>query len=61
MTSKQAAPAGSAKSSEAERTDPNAACEAMGTYGMKVTECQISLQWLSAVMVGVSVFAHVHN
>lgn len=45
----------SAEITEAERNDPNAAWEATITKGMKETESEMFLQWISIVMIGVAV------
>lgn len=44
-----------AEITEAERNDPNAAWEATITKGMKETESEMFLQWISIVMIGVAV------
>ncbi|KAI7778197.1 hypothetical protein LA080_002544 [Diaporthe eres] len=41
-----------AEITEAERNDPNAAWEATITKGMKETESEMFLQWISIIMIG---------
>lgn len=61
MAGKRTKSASSAEISEAERTDPNAAWEATVTQGMKGTERQMVLQWLSVAMVVVAVLAYIYT
>lgn len=44
-----------AEITEAERNDPNAAWEATITKGMKETESEMFLQWISIIMIGAAV------
>ncbi|KAH8763288.1 hypothetical protein F5883DRAFT_716257 [Diaporthe sp. PMI_573] len=44
-----------AEITEEERNDPNAAWEATITKGMKETESEMFLQWISIIMIGVAV------
>lgn len=53
---KTARVASGAEMTEAERTDPNAAWEATVTEGMKETEHQMMIQWVSIVMIGLAVY-----
>ena len=48
--------ASTAEMTEAERNDPNAAWEASVTEGMKETEHQMMIQWVSIVMIGIAVY-----
>lgn len=61
MARKATKTASSAEISEAERTDPNAAWEATVTQGMKETESQMVLQWVSVLMVGVAVYGYLYT
>lgn len=50
-----------AEMTEAERTDPNAAWEATVTKGMKETENEMILQWVSIVMIGIAVYGYFYS
>lgn len=60
MAGNKVKPASSAEISDAERTDPNAAWEATVTEGMKETESQMVLQWLSVVIVGAAIAGYLY-
>jgi hypothetical protein len=49
-----------AEITEAERTDPNAAWEATITKGMKETESEMLLQWISIIMIGLAVAGYMY-
>lgn len=60
-----AAPQNKSKSSaeitEEERASPDAAWEATVTKGMKETENEMILQWISIVMIGIAVFGYLYT
>lgn len=47
-----------AEMTEAERTAPDAAWEATVTKGMKETENEMMLQWVSIVIIGLAVYGY---
>lgn len=49
-----------AEMTEAERNAPGAAWEATVTKGMKETESEMVLQWLSVIVIGVAVAGYVY-
>lgn len=50
----------SAEITEAEKSSPDAAWEATVTKGMKETEGEMILQWLSILMIGLAVFGYMY-
>lgn len=50
----------SAEMTEAERNAPGAAWEATVTKGMKETESEMFLQWLSIIMIGLAVAGYLY-
>lgn len=49
-----------AEMTEEERNAPGAAWEATVTKGMKETESEMFLQWLSIIMIGVAVAGYLY-
>lgn len=52
--------ASSAEITEAEKSSPDAAWEATVTKGMKETESEMVLQWISILMIGLGVFGYIY-
>lgn len=50
----------SAEITEAEKSSPDAAWEATVTKGMKETESEMILQWISVLMIGLAVFGYLY-
>lgn len=46
---------------EAERSAPGAAWEATVTKGMKETENEMILQWVSIVMIGIAIYGYFYT
>lgn len=61
MAGNKIKPTSSAEITAAERADPDAAWEATVTEGMKETESQMILQWVSVLMIGVAVFGYLYT
>lgn len=53
--------ASSAEITEAEKSSPDAAWEATVTKGMKETEGEMILQWVSMLMIGLAVFGYLYT
>lgn len=60
-SSKKEPVASGAEMTEAERSAPDAAWEATVTKGMKETESEMLLQWVSIVMVGIAVWGYFYT
>lgn len=52
--------ASSAEITDAEKSSPDAAWEATVTKGMKETEGEMILQWVSILMIGLAVFGYMY-
>lgn len=52
--------ASSAEITDAEKSSPDAAWEATVTKGMKETEGEMILQWVSIVIIGLAVFGYMY-
>lgn len=50
-----------AEMTEAERSAPGAAWEATVTKGMKETENEMILQWVSIVMIGIAIYGYFYT
>lgn len=51
----------SAEITEAEKSSPDAAWEATVTKGMKETENEMIMQWISIFMIGLAVFGYLYT
>lgn len=51
----------SAEITEAEKSSPDAAWEATVTKGMKETESEMIMQWISIAMIGLAVFGYLYT
>lgn len=51
----------SAEITEAEKSSPDAAWEATVTKGMKETENEMIMQWVSIFMIGLAVFGYLYT